>query len=193
MSSKIPPDVARGIERLYQQHCNDLLEFAFRLTRSRDRAEDAVHEAFYAAALNWNKCGLATRGKEGRRSWLFAVVKNKCIDQYRSLRFTVALPDFDVEPSSHDTAEEALLNLAWKQCEEVVLRIPKRQYDVLVLFLQDWSRTQIANHLGITTSTVGSHLCAARKILRNEAGPQVPFLDDRGEPPTTSADEEDDS
>jgi RNA polymerase sigma factor (sigma-70 family) len=176
VNSKIPPDVARAIELLYQQHADALLERAFKLTRSHTHAEDAVHDTFYDAALHWTTSDLPTRTDKGRRRWLFVVVKHKCIDQYRASRFTVGLPDYDIAQCDHDPAEEALLNLAWQKCEKLILGMPEKQYQVLVLFLQGWSHARIASHLAIASSTARSHLSIARNMLRTAVGTHVPFL-----------------
>lgn len=45
-------------------------------------------------------------------------------------------------------------------------RLPRRQREVLALMIEDWSTEEIADHLGISASSVRTHLQKARKTLR---------------------------
>ncbi|GAA3693833.1 hypothetical protein GCM10022224_069140 [Nonomuraea antimicrobica] len=102
MTARIPPEIADQVGRLYVQAASALFRYACKLPQvDRAHAEDLVHIAFQEAALCWDE--LAARDLEGRRRWLFAVLRNKAIDEWRRNRRQQ--PCADLPEPVHPAAE----------------------------------------------------------------------------------------
>jgi RNA polymerase sigma factor (sigma-70 family) len=69
------------LTRLFQDHQPQLKRYAMGLTHDYDQAEDLVQESFIKAAAYQEL--LSRLNGQQRRAWLYAVVKNRFIDQVR--------------------------------------------------------------------------------------------------------------
>jgi RNA polymerase sigma-70 factor, ECF subfamily len=72
-----------AFERVYRATCAHLLGVAFRILNSRERAEEALQEAFMNV---WHGAGGFDGSVAGPMTWLINVVRNKAIDALRSGR-----------------------------------------------------------------------------------------------------------
>src|SRR5262245_37443887 len=70
-----------AFERVYRATCAHLLGVAFRILNSRERAEEALQEAFMNV---WHGAGGFDASVAGPMTWLINVVRNKAIDALRS-------------------------------------------------------------------------------------------------------------
>src|SRR5260221_7607591 len=81
------PRVALGdraaFERVYRATCAHLLGVAFRILKSRERAEEVLQEAFMNV---WHSAGGFDASVAGPMTWLINVVRNKAIDALRAGR-----------------------------------------------------------------------------------------------------------
>jgi RNA polymerase sigma factor (sigma-70 family) len=178
VSRRISPEVAAEIERLYLDVAPALLSYACTLPQvDRPGAEDLVQEAFKAAALSWDK--IAGRDLQGRRQWLFRVVRNKTVDQWRKDGRCEPCSDL-VElrsPPGEDTTHRILCATALERCWSVIQWMPPMRQKVAFLrWGEDWSAGEIAEWLGITQATVRGHLKEARDELIIQVGAEVPFI-----------------
>jgi RNA polymerase sigma-70 factor (ECF subfamily) len=74
-----PPEGSRAIERAWRDHSRAVLATLVRLLGDFDRAEEALHEAFLAAAAQWPGEGVP----RNPRSWLVSAGRFKAIDRIR--------------------------------------------------------------------------------------------------------------
>jgi len=179
MSRRLSEEDGAEITRLFRVTAADLYAFACTLPAvDRPMAEDLVQEAFRAAVAAWGT--LAGRSDEGRRRWLFTVVRNKTISQWRKDRNTVTSPDPPERPAFGDsTADQVLSATAAAKCWKVIEGMPPvRQKVAFLRWNEEWTSAEIASWLGITQATVRGHLRDARKDLRGQAGADVPFITD---------------
>jgi RNA polymerase sigma-70 factor, ECF subfamily len=169
---RIPKWIASEVEKLYRSEYSALLNHARLLTQGdHDAAEDLVHEVFEAVASKWRAVPLC---EEQRRPWLFAVLRNKAMDRWRS-REPQPLPQPELlgteeaYVADHDDSPELPVNpntieQLWKEMKSM----STAQYRVAYL---DWvcglSTREIADTLGIAQSTVRVHRHNAAKQLRN--------------------------
>ncbi|MDX3109417.1 RNA polymerase sigma factor [Nonomuraea angiospora] len=179
MTARIPPEIADQVGRLYTETAPALFQHACKLPQvDRAHAEDLVHITFQAAALCWDE--LAARDSEGRRRWLFAVLRNKAIDEWR--RNWRQQPCADLPEPIHPAAEpfnQVLSTLVLRRCWSVIEQMPPMRKRVVFLrWNEQWSTREVANWLGITPDTVRGHIKNARDQLIDQVGPDVPFLDD---------------
>ncbi|MFI6317611.1 RNA polymerase sigma factor [Nonomuraea sp. NPDC050556] len=165
--------------RLYIEAAPALFRHACKLPQvDRAHAEDLVHITFQEAALCWEE--LAARDGEGRRRWLFTVLRNKAIDEWRRSRRQQ--PCADLPESDHPAAEpfhQVLSTLALRRCWSVIEQMPPMRKRVVFLrWNEQWSTREIALWLGITPGTVRGYIKVARDQLVEQIGSDVPFLDD---------------
>lgn len=70
-----------AFERVYRATCAHLLGVAFRISHQRDRAEEALQEAFVNV---WQRAGSFDPSVASPMTWLINIVRNKAIDMQRS-------------------------------------------------------------------------------------------------------------
>jgi RNA polymerase sigma-70 factor, ECF subfamily len=131
------------------------------ILRSRDEAEDAVHDAVLRA---WRR-RRTLRGIDQLPAWFDAVVLNVCRDRLRRARKISFVPlEFAAEAvgsnpetiaGNHDELERLFVALSFDQRAIVALR-----------YGADMSITEIATRLGIPEGTVKSRLHTAMADLR---------------------------
>ena len=159
-------DRAADFGEIFDAHQTRLLRLAFLLTGDRERAEDAVAEAFAKAWPHWQ------RGRVGdERSYLTRAVVNEVTSvgrrltvatrlRYRTATSAVALP-------GDDASAERLRVVG------ALAALPARQRAVIVLrFYDDLSETDTATVLGMRVGTVKSQtsrgLARLRALLQEE-------------------------
>ena len=137
------------------------------VTGRHEIAEDAAQEAFMVAIQRLDDC----RTPERFAGWLMTIVRNRA----RNLVRREVLRDTDVVPetaaSRGRTPEEATEHTELRERLETALqRLPEVQREIVLLHdLEGWRHREIAEHLGIPSGTVRSHLHFARKALRQDS------------------------
>jgi RNA polymerase sigma factor (sigma-70 family) len=179
VTRRISEDIAAEITVLFLATAPGLRAYACTLPNvDESKADDLVQEAFQAATLAWNN--MAGRDMAGRRAWLFAVVRNKTVDQWRKDRNSVPITELPEPPFFRDpTADYALSGMALAKCWAVIQGMPPIRKKVAFLrWSEGWTSAEIGDWLGISQATVRGHLRAARGELMIEAGADVSFISD---------------
>ncbi len=98
--------VRETLDRLYHDESRRILATLIRLLGDFDTAEDALHDAFVAAARQWPERGIPANP----RAWLISTGRFKAIDAMRRrTRFNSRLPSLAEKlPTVEDPAEQAL-------------------------------------------------------------------------------------
>lgn len=163
--------------RLTTEQCDELIElfahaapalarYARQLRRSVGcEADDLVQITFHEAARAWHTLGQRT--PEERMKWLYTVLRNKAVDEWRKTWRVDPTPDDPRTGSTPDPAEVAEQSEVLAQCWAHIGRMSRMRQQVAFLAWQkEWRTNEIAAHLGIAPSTVRGHLHAVRKRLR---------------------------
>lgn len=164
--------------QLYAAYSDTVYRYLYYRTGRRSTAEDLCSEAFTRALQR-----LDTFTWQGRDfgAWLVTIARNLVADHFASARFklevtTGELPDSnDVERSPEEVVVEALRN---SRLLDALNRLPPRMRQVAWLWALGTPPPQIAQQLGISSSTVRVHLHHARQRLA--ADPLVPSLASEG-------------
>ena len=103
---------------------------------------------------------------QNARAWLYAAVRNHCIDILRRKQPTINSTSTDVylEGLSDEEAQERSINEAalW----ETIDQLPNRQREVLLMAKRDGhTYAEIASLLGIRKDTSASQLHKAKKMM----------------------------
>jgi RNA polymerase sigma-70 factor (ECF subfamily) len=165
----------------------DMIKFAQLQLRDAALAEDVVQEAL-AAALSSAK---EFAGRSAMKTWVFAILKNKIVDQIRQQSRTSNISSFSSEEESMDEAFESLFKAnahwapdnrpaGWGNPEETLRQqrffevfdaclkhLPENTARVFMMreFLE-FETSEVCEQLSITTSNCNVILHRARNGLR---------------------------
>ncbi|MBF0307966.1 MAG: sigma-70 family RNA polymerase sigma factor [Magnetococcales bacterium] len=137
---------------------------AGRLLHDAAEAEEVVQEAF--AALH----GTAPHWREEAcvATWLYRVVRNRCLDRLRRTREETGLEGYAEQPSSWGNPDEAL-QAKERHCglETALQALPERwRSAILLVYHLDRSGEEAAQILGVTPEALESLLGRAKRRLR---------------------------
>ncbi|WP_225229237.1 RNA polymerase sigma factor [Paenibacillus gallinarum] len=173
-------------DTLYQimdDYGNDVWNYAFFLTGSRDHADDISQEVFIKAYQ-----GIHTyRGEASLKTWLITITRNT-VHSYRRSRFfrqslgsklysiddektagsSALSPNSRIAPSAESIVmEQHYENSIW----EIIMSLSVKSREVLILALKyEMKIHEIANILHISEGTVKSRLSRAKEKVQKELG-----------------------
>lgn len=152
-----------------------LYNTAYRMTRNAEDAEDLVQETYLKAYRYYDKFEEGTNFK----AWLFKIMKNTFINNYRRRQLSPALSDFSEIEESFETqvSEDAVRQIKNPEEElledvlddDVQLALDKLPPDyrmaVILADLEGFSYKEIAEILEVPVGTVMSRLYRGRRLL----------------------------
>lgn len=159
---------ARAFEDLVRRHRTPVFSFLLRLTGDRARAEDLCQETFLKAVRG--AAGWAPRAPF--RTWLYAIARNRAVDEARRQAFRRADPIDDAppaaaasgDPSPERSADDALLR---PKLEAALAALPEEQREVFLLREYAGLRfAEIASVTAVPENTVKSRMRYALEGLR---------------------------
>lgn len=158
--------------RLYEEYHHDVFKFLIYLTRSRDQAEDLVHEVYVRVLRAY----AGFEGKSSEKTWLFSIAKNVAIDHFRkqSVRRKHAFDKFDWETSQLTSTgslpdEIAVMNEKMQELLNALEECSGDQKMVIHMrFIHDLTIAESAEILGWTEGKVKTTQHRAIKSLRQK-------------------------
>ena len=162
--SSSPTGEATEIGELYDLYAPELFRYSQRILQDCSRAEEAVQDTFVRA---WKHAGLWDQRIGSRRTWLFSIAHNVCID---SIRARNARPPVTGGSSSEPAVSgEATLEAAmdgWL-VEEALRRIRDDQRTAIVeTYIRGRSYGEVAAATGVNEATLRSRVFYGLKALR---------------------------
>ncbi|HYL74635.1 MAG TPA: RNA polymerase sigma factor [Bryobacteraceae bacterium] len=153
------------IEDAFDRYHEAVFDFAYRLTRSSDLAEDITQECFLALVRAPQRFD-PERGT--LRAYLFAIVRNLALKNYRDQRPAEPTESHELELSADP---RPVLEIS-SAVGDAVAELPHLQQEALILFqYEGLALEEIAQVLGTDVGTVKSRLHRARERLRRELAP----------------------
>lgn len=165
-------DMAGDAARLMREalaHADGLHNLAHHLTRDGARADDLVQET-YARAL-----GAAAQFRAGSnlKAWLYRILRNTFIDLQRHEHRartdggldTVAEADGGPAPREAGPPDQERA-VTGREIEGALLSLTEDARVAVLLDLEGWTESEIADCLGCAVGTVKSRLFRAREALR---------------------------
>ena len=148
-----------------------MLGVALRLLRRRALAEEAVHDTFLQV---WQKAASFNPERGEARTWLYAILRNRCLNILRGETRTDLVDDFepmglkdpDADPETlviHLSDTEAL-----KRCLERL--DPNRRKAILLAYVHGLSHGELAGRLGVPLGTMKSWIRRSLIALRECLG-----------------------
>ena len=158
-------------------HANALYNFAFHLTYNDADADDLVQETFLKAFKYIDHYQAGTNAK----AWLFKILKNGFINQYRKkskapnivdYEDIIAFQDFDDESDQkkdNDLRVEIFDNLIGDEVSLALNTLPVDFKTVILLCdIEGFTYEEIAKIIDIPVGTVRSRLHRARNLLKEK-------------------------
>lgn len=154
-------------------HIGILYNYAFKMTGSQDDANDLLQETYLRAYRFFHKFEKGTNCK----AWLFRIMKNLFINNYRKIQKTPGQVDYDEIENFFETIKSDRLDSADLQekvfnnllDDEVTKALNTLQDDfktvIILCDLEGLSYEEIADFVQCPIGTVRSRLHRARKLL----------------------------
>ncbi|MBR3984430.1 MAG: RNA polymerase sigma-70 factor [Bacteroidaceae bacterium] len=156
-------DEEQRFHTLFVEMYPKLVRYAAALMTDADEARDIVSDVFERA---WQRH--ATLDEESGHAWLYATVRNACLNRLKHLQVEREHLEAVIEATRADMADnyrqhEVLLHRA----EEIAHNLPEPTRSILRLCYWDkQTYRQVAEHLGISPDTVKKHISKALRTLR---------------------------
>lgn len=167
----------RSFEKEALPHMDALLRTALRMTKNESDAEDLVQETFVKAYRFWDKFEQGSNC----RAWLFKIMTNIFINDYRSKSRapqSVDVDDIDdnylyrhLTTSDHEVNPEGqfFAKIFDDDVKKAIEELPDDFRLVVVLsFLEGFSYQEIADIADLQLGTVKSRLHRGRKLLQKQ-------------------------
>ncbi len=193
----------RLFDEEFMPHINALKTFAFHLAYDEELANDLVQETYLKAFRFIDKYDEGTNAK----AWLFKILKNAYINEYRKKSKRPTKVDFEDIVSYHDSEDSVLpgyLDLREElfdhmMGDEVTIAINALPIDfrtvVLLCDIEGFSYEEIAKIIDVPIGTVRSRLFRARNLLKDNLknyAESKGYKDVRGEKNKTQKSDEND-
>lgn len=182
-------------------HIDALKTFAYHLTFDDDDAEDLVQETYLKAYRFIDKYQQGTNAK----AWLFKILKNAYINQYRKKVKRPTQVDFEEVISYHDTDDKSKTNYLDLREEifenimgdEITTEINNLPIDfrtvILLCDVEGFTYEEISKIIDVPIGTVRSRLFRARNILKEKLKSYAKsqgYVDKRGKRKKAASEEE---
>jgi RNA polymerase sigma-70 factor (ECF subfamily) len=161
------------LPRAALDHLDALYRVARNLTGRDSDAEDLVQETYTRAIAAEAQFTTGTN----LRAWLFRILRNAHIDSYRRARanpvhggfedeFAAETTTASSEPLRGDEELERLRGVVTTDIEVALASLSVDARAIILLDLEGFTETELAETLGCAVGTVKSRLARARGILR---------------------------
>jgi RNA polymerase sigma-70 factor (ECF subfamily) len=177
VESKISPEQAHAIfQQEFFPHMDAMYNFALKLTNDEDEAQDLVQDTCMKAYRFIHSFEPGTYAK----AWLFRILKNNFINDYRKKSRGPAKVDFEwVEQSitgdeesepafQADLQAETVNEMLGDEITAAIQALPVEFRMIIILCdLEEFSYEEMARILNIPIGTVRSRLHRARALLKD--------------------------
>lgn len=173
--SRVRKGEVEAFRELYELYAKKILNYAYRMTRSKEEAEDVTQETFILAYQH-----LASLKEPGKfQSWLFRIAQNNIYQKYRARTPHLESIDTVVEEHTQESRkavspdkspEERLLSKELEaRVQQAIDQLPEKYKQVFVLSaVQRLSYQDIAAIVGRSLPSVKSDIHRARVEVRNK-------------------------
>jgi RNA polymerase sigma-70 factor, ECF subfamily len=159
---------------IYERHRGLVFRFAYRLSQSREMAEEITHDCFLSLIKEPQRFKTQEQ-RASLRTYLCAAARNLAFKRLRRASGETAIDDFSEQLASAEGQGPLRLLLDAEVSEAVrkaVGELPPLQREALILFeYEELSLAEIAEVAGADVGTVKSRLHRARQRLRTLLAP----------------------
>lgn len=151
-------------KNVFNRFYKELVIYANNFLFDQQASEDVVQEVFISLWENAKNIEIKTSLK----AYLFAMVRNRCLNYLKSLKITDDLNLIDLNSmlvleDDLDLISEEEKNILYNQILKITETFPESMQQVFRLkFIENYSYNEIANELGISVNTVKTQLQRAK-------------------------------
>ena len=174
MNAAITGADGAAIDQIYRSERRRVLATLIRLLGSFDAAEDALHDAFAAAAVSWPRDGVP----RNPYAWLVSTGRFRTIDRWRRrARLAAALPELarraetEVEVEEPHQIRDHELRLIFTCCHPALP--PDAQIALTLREVGGLTTEEIARAYLTRPATIAQRIVRAKARIRDEAIPYV--------------------
>ncbi|MBQ8121073.1 MAG: RNA polymerase sigma factor [Ruminococcus sp.] len=151
-----------SFEQFYREHRQDMFAFAMSILHNVQDAEDALSQAFFSIAQNFEKILLLPCHET--RAYAVIVVKNKALNIYAANKRE---GERTVHLTEEQLGDEGYQRQVFSELDEAVAALDERYKDVVVLYYYyGFTAAETAQLLGIHADTVRHRAMRAKKLLK---------------------------
>ncbi len=156
-----------AFKRLFDDMYQDLVTYAYGFLFDKSLSEDVVQEVFVRLWEKSNKIDVRTNLK----GYLYAMVRNKCLNKLKALKITDSSNILDVEilfslnqePYGYTEEETEIRN---QRALDIIENLPSRMRSIVVLrFRDNYRYKEIADELNVSINTVKTQLKRAKSKI----------------------------
>lgn len=157
----------RAFTQLYKDHLNNVFNYIFLFTKSKEETEELIQDVFVKIWENREKLP----DVQFFKSYLFKMAKNKLIDQVRhqQIKYRVFAEVKRTKVASEDiTTNQAAYKEYYLIVQQAIEKLPTKRKFIFKLSTENGlSHDEIAARLNISKSAVKKQLYNASDFVRN--------------------------
>jgi RNA polymerase sigma-70 factor (ECF subfamily) len=160
-----------AFERLFTRHRNALFAYLWAMSGSRAIADDLSQYCWLRLMESAAQGGYQPKPGVSIKSFLFALGRNRFIDEYRRKHVEVMSDSMDdrqpLAAAGGNACDEASDQQVRDAIEQAIADLPAEQREVLAMWLEGFSIKEMMSNTGAPRDTVLSRKKYALKKLRN--------------------------
>jgi RNA polymerase sigma-70 factor (ECF subfamily) len=158
-----------NLEGIYEEYKVDMLKYALYITKNREMAEDAVHNAFLSIIKHKNRLFLLSR-KE-LRTQVVIFTKNKCIDLMRKQGYYSDEPIEDmenmIETDINPVEKRVVLIDEYRTVRKHIASLDEPSKLVLEMkYILGMTLKEIGEEMGLTAKHIDTKIMRAKAKVR---------------------------
>lgn len=156
---------------LFETYYNPLCNFAYRMLKDRDKAEDVVQDVFLQI---WEKRSRITIDSS-LQSYLFQATRNKVIEWIRKEKLFLEYEQSErIKEELADVDQEAEKFMRLEKLYTFIRQLPPKCQEVFILSkVNGLTYREIAEDLNISVKTVENQIGRALHLLRQKFGKKI--------------------
>ena len=152
---------------MVSSHAESLRMYALHFTHDDQDADDLVQETVLKAITYHDKFNEGTNLK----GWLYTILKNTFINNYRRLvKISTMVTKSDEISSSNlmysSSSNRGESSFVMEDIQEAMNKLPEEYYVPFTMYFEGYKYHEIADHLSIPIGTVKTRIHVARKNLK---------------------------
>lgn len=157
-----------AFEKLYFDYSKTITSHLLYLLKSSELAQEVLQDTFMAI---W-EYRLTIDIDQSFKSYLYKIATNKTYKMFRKASYDqkyMAYMQAVIEEGYHPIESYIYRKESQELLDKLLARMPEKQREVFVLFkLDGYSYAEIAQKLGISHSTINTHINRANQFLKKE-------------------------
>jgi RNA polymerase sigma factor (sigma-70 family) len=163
-----------NISDIYTKYYSELIAFSYNITKSQQKAEDAVSELFRRFVRTSQR--LVFVSEDMVRAWMYKALRRCCYTIYKKESKYLTLTDAETEnivdekDFLKDSCNKEKVDQHLQMLNEEITKLPPKQQQVILLRYFSggiMSYAEIAKRTGSNENAVGFHISKATDKLRS--------------------------